>query len=244
MARGEQSGGTAIRPGADPWASLTAGYRFFLVDDPTSAREALDVRLDVYTQKVGRAIEVPDVLDERAWLLAAEHLESGRIVGTMRVAPRDHGPFECERFFDVPVRLRHELSVEITRFAVLPSHRKKPDSLPAVSLGLFRLSTDLCRRLRTSWVVIASRTEQIETYRWLGFEQTGVVSSYGSLGGAPHELLWHDFPRLGGFEWHAMYEFFGARARAEIQLPDVLPEPGAWLRPLRRSRVAVAGSTS
>lgn len=243
MARGENTSDcTARRPGHDAWAGLTAGYRFFVVETPADAREALDVRQAVYTRKVGAPIQVPDDIDARAWLLAAEHVDSGQIVGTMRVAPRDRGPFECEEFFDLPLRLRRGLPVEIARFAIVPQHRKGPESTPAVSLGLFRLSTDLCRRIRAHWVVIASRAKQVEIYRWLGFEQTGIISNYGSLAGAPHELLWHDFSRLGNFDWHSMYEFFGGHTRPEIVLPDVLPEPGAWLRRLRRGRAAGAGA--
>ncbi len=244
MASGETNGRGAARPGRDPYAGLTAGLRFFVIDDNAAARAALDVRLGVYTRKVGEPIEVPDEFDTRSWLLAAEHLASRKIVGTMRITPRDRGPFECEQFFDLPLRLRQGVAVEITRFAILPAYRRRPDSLPAVSLGLFRLSTDLCRRIDADWVVIASREEQIETYRWLGFEQTGLITDYGSLAGAPHELLWHDFKKLGSFEWHGLHEFFGGHGRPEIVLPETLPEPGLWLRRLRHGRTAAAGNAS
>ena len=44
MERGEKSGGAPGRPGTDPWATLTAGYRFFVVAGSTDAREALEGR--------------------------------------------------------------------------------------------------------------------------------------------------------------------------------------------------------
>ncbi len=244
LANGENSGETLDQPGGGPFQTLTAGYRFFVVESAEAARDALAVRQTVYTEKVGRPIDVPDELDERAWLLAAKDIESDAVVGTMRVTPRERGPFECEKFFDLPLRLTQGVAVEITRFAVLPQHRKRAGALPTVSLGLFRLSTDLCRRIDARWVVIASQEPQIETYRWLGFEQTGIVSDYGALAGASHELLWHDFRRLGDFSWHGMHEFFGDFARSEIVLPETLPEPGAWLRRLRRGRAAAAGQGS
>ncbi len=244
MPKDEPDGEARQQRGGDPWAELTADYQFFIVEEPRDAREALDLRLAAYTQKLSRQIEVPDELDERAWLLAAKHTPSGEIVGAMRLAPRDRGPLECEQFFDLPLRLQRGLAVEITRFSVHPLHRKRPDSLPPVSLGLFRLSADLCRRIDASWVVIASRPEQVETYRWLGFEQTGIKSEYEKLGGAPHELLWHDFQKLGSFDWHGMFEFFGPHDRPEIELVDPLPAPGAWLRRLRRGRAATAGDST
>lgn len=232
---------TARGSGA-PWDRLTAGYRFFVVESAADAREALDIRRVVYEEKLGHSIDVPDEIDERAWLLAAQHVDSSQIVGAMRLVPSDRGVLECEQYFDLPLRLRQGLSVEITRFSVLRRHRKRADSLPPVSLGLFRLSTDVCRALDARWVVIASGPEQIDTYRWLGFEQTGIISEYDSLGGAPHELLWHDFRKLGSFEAHSLHEFFGPFPRPEIQLTIPLPEPGEWLRRMRRGRTATAGS--
>lgn len=244
MERGEKSGGAPGRPGVDPWATLTAGYRFFVVAGSTDAREALDVRSRVYGQKVGSPIEVPDAFDEYTWLLGAVHTASDRIVGTMRITPHRGGPFECEEFFDLPLRFRQERAVEITRFAVLPEHRRRADSLPPVSLGLFHLASGLCRKIEADCVVIASRAEQISTYRWLGFEQTGLISNYGTLADAPHELLWLDFARLGRFEWHALSEFFAGHARPEIHLPEQLPAAGQWLRDLRRGQAASAGQAS
>ncbi len=242
MSSSEYMGGGSFAPESDPWGDLTAGYRFFLVEEAGDAREALDLRRGIYDDKVGQPVDVPDEIDSRTWLLAALHTESDQIVGTMRITPRDRGAFECEQFFDLPLRLTRGVATEITRFAVLPLHRKKPDALPAVSLGLFRLSMDLVRRIDADWVVIASQPDQIETYRWLGFEQTGIIANYGTLADAPHELLWHDFKKLGSFEWHPLHQFFGEFPRPEVVLRDPLPEPGAWLRRLRRGRGAVAGS--
>lgn len=242
MFKRSRSPETATRDSGAPWDRLTAGYRFFVVESPADAREALDVRRVVYEEKIGHAIEVPDEIDDRAWLLAAEHVDSGQIVGAMRLVPSDRGALECEQFFDLPLRLQRGLSVEITRFSVLRRHRRRPDSLPPVSLGLFRLSTDVCRALEARWVVIASGPDQIDTYRWLGFERTGIISQYETLGGAPHELLWHDFEKLGSFEAHSLHEFFGPYPRPEIRLTTPLPEPGEWLRRMRRGRTAAAGS--
>lgn len=243
MSKPERNSSTESTP-KSPWDELTAGYRFFVVERAIAAREALDLRRNVYERKLGKTLEVPDPIDERAWLLAAEHTDSEQIVGTMRLAPSDHGALECEESFDLPLRLRQGLSVEITRFSVHPLHRRKPDSLPPVSLGLFRLATDVCRRIDARWVVIASGPEQVDTYQWLAFERTGIISEYEALGGAPHELLWHDFQKHGSFESHPLAGFFGPAPRPEIQMPDKLPAPGAWLRRMRRGRAATAGSES
>ena len=77
--------------------------------------------------------------DHRSYLLIAEVEETGEIVGTMRVTPRELGPIETEEYFRLPANLDSPNAVEISRFAIKRSHRKTRTFLPVISVGLFNL---------------------------------------------------------------------------------------------------------
>jgi hypothetical protein len=234
---------TPSSEGVDPLEQLLAGYRFTLAEDRRLVDGALAVRRAAYKAKLGADLPVPDECDGRSWLLAAEEATEGRIVGTLRITPREGGPLECERYFELPMRFRMGLSCELTRFAITPAHRKNGADLPVVKLGLFKLANELLLRIGARWLVIASRPDQIRTYDWLGFERLGARANYGALGGSEHELLWADFPTFTRFEGHPFRPFFRVIRHREIVLPSQIPEAGAWLRHLRPARVAAAGSS-
>src|SRR2546426_3330410 len=102
---------------------LLRGYRFSVCEDAASVARALDVRQQVYRGACGYDVPIPDEYDGRSWLLLAEEVRTGEAVGSMRVTPRSAGPLEAEEYFVLPAALRSANVVEITRFAILPTHR-------------------------------------------------------------------------------------------------------------------------
>jgi hypothetical protein len=232
-------------PGAhdpDGFRDYLRGYRFRFATDRAAAQGALEVRRKVYSAKTDGDLRTPDAIDARSWLLAAEDVAHGRIIGTMRMTPRDAGPFECEQYFTLPTHVRTGTSIEITRFAIDPCHRRKAIALPVVSVGLFKLVIEFCLRTQVQWLVIAARPEQIRTYEWLGFQRTRFHAPYGILADSSHELLWLDFPTKVRFEGHPFRAFFRDVRHDEIELPAALPRPGEWLRELRPARIAAASA--
>lgn len=218
------------------------GYRFFVCTTPEEAARALDVRREVYVAGKGYGVPVPDAYDCRSWILAAEHVASGRIVGTMRLTPHFAGSFECEEFFTVPQNLRGLKSVELNRFAILPAFRKGTTFLPVVSLGLFRLVHHVLRVMGAEHMVIASRAQQLWTYSWLRFDSTGLVANYGSLADAEHELLFCDYSRYASaMQGHPFAEFLLESQHPEVIVPTTLPrlDIAAELPPADRWPIAV-----
>jgi len=200
------------------------GYRFSVCNDAETAARALDVRREVYVAGKGYGVPVPDAYDHRSWILAAEHVASGRVVGTMRLTPRFAGPFECEEYFSVPTNLCAPNCVELNRFAILPAFRKGTTFLPVVSLGLFRLVHHVLREMSARHMVIASRAQQLWTYHWLRFESTGIVARYGKLADAEHELLYCDYSRHAAvMEGHPFKEFLLDSMHPEVVVPAELP---------------------
>ena len=157
---------------------ILAGYRFSVCETPEAASEALAVRRQVYVDGVGYDVPVPDFYDSRSWLLQAEDVATGKIVGTMRLTPRFAGPFELEEYFTISKKFRSPRSVELNRFAILPEYRKGKTFIPVVSLGLFKVVCDFLCRIDAQWMVIASKPGRVWTYEWLGFERTGMVEPY------------------------------------------------------------------
>jgi hypothetical protein len=218
------------------------GYRFSVCKDAEAAARALDVRREVYVAGKGYGVPVPDAYDCRSWILAAEHVASGRIVGTMRLTPRFAGPFECEEYFSVPQNLRASDCIELNRFAILPAFRKGTTFLPVVSLGLFRLVQHVLSQTNARHMVIASRAQQLWTYSWLRFESTGIVANYGSLADAEHELLFCDYSRYAGaMQGHPFAEFLLESQHPEVIVPTMLPrlDIAAELPPADRWPIAV-----
>src|SRR2546425_12122501 len=104
-------------------ATLLEGYRFRVCDDAETFARALDVRREVYVGDFGYDVAVPDEYDHRSWLLVAEHVETGEVVGTMRVMAREFGPVETEEYFRLPADVASRKVLEISRFAILRAHR-------------------------------------------------------------------------------------------------------------------------
>src|SRR5437762_12028028 len=67
---------------------LLHGHRFSVCEEPADVVRAIDVRRQVYRGVCGYDVPVPDEYDKRSWVLLAEHVRSGRAVGSMRVTPR------------------------------------------------------------------------------------------------------------------------------------------------------------
>lgn len=208
-------------------AGLLAGYRFVICQDMHRASDALDVRRRVYVDSSGYDVPVPDEYDARSWLLLASVPDSGEAVGTVRITPRAAGALEAEEYFTLPAWLRSPRVVEISRLAILPTHRKSKTFLPVVSLGLFKLVHQFLRRVEAHYMVICSRPERLWTFEWMRFRRTGLSAHYQKLADAEHELLWYDFRRRAAIlEGHPFREFFVAQEYAEVLLPEHVPPLG------------------
>ena len=204
---------------ATPFADLLRGYRFTVCGDPTALAVALDVRRRVYRELSGYDVPVPDEYDGRSWLLLAQEVASGGAVGTMRITPRFAGRLEAEEYFRLPQHLLAPSTVEVTRFAILPEHRRSSDFMPGVSFGLFKLLINFLERIGAHDVVVCSKEERIWTYEWLCFRRTGMVASYAKLGNTTHELLTADLRELRGQRAHPLWDFVFATRSPEIVLP-------------------------
>lgn len=223
------------------FATLLAGYRFYVAQDAETFARALAVRYKVYVEDFGYDIDVPDDFDHRSWLLVAEHVESQDIVGTMRVTPRTLGPIEAEEYFTLPADLDRAEVVEISRFAILKGFRKPRTILPAVSIGLFRLCYDLALRVGAERQLVCSKAERMWTYESLGFRATGLSAAYEKLNGVSHQILWHDFRRAG--EWLAgspLHELFCELSLDTVECPAETPPLGLTNR-LRAGECSAMG---
>jgi len=207
---------------------LLRGYRFSVCADAASVARALEVRRQVYRGACGYEVPVPDEYDSRSWLLLAEDVRTGEAVGSMRVTPRAAGPLECEEYLVLPPALRSARVVEITRFAVLPTHRDSRRFLPVVALGLFKLvSHFVVAATGAEHAIVCSKPERIWSYEWMRFKRTGIVARYTKLGGCEHELLSSDLRRgVGMHSDHRYWAFFFEIDHPEVMLPARLPEPG------------------
>ena len=172
---------------------ILEGFRFQVCQDPWQAEQALEVRRQVYLEDSGYEIPIPDEYDRRSWLITAEDLSTGRIVGSIRVTPRFSGALEAEEYFTLPAHLRTPRAFEISRFAILPSYRKGKTFLPVVSLGLFKTVQTLLQRMGGHYMVICAKPERVWTFEWMRFEHTGLTARYEKLSGAEHALLAYDF---------------------------------------------------
>ena len=216
---------------------LLEGYRFSVCETPDAVGRALDVRRSVYVDGVGYDVPVPDFYDARSWLLQAEEVATGTVVGSMRLTPRFAGPMELEEYFTLPKAFRSPRSVELNRFAILPAHRKGKTFLPAVSLGLFKLALRLLESMNARHMVIASKPERLWTYEWMGFRRTGHTALYGTLDSCEHELLALDVRKVGErLAGHPFEGFFCQLDFREVVLPRRLPSLGLGVdMPLRKT---------
>jgi hypothetical protein len=210
-------------------SSLLAKYRFRVCDTEEDAERALEIRRRVYVEEKGVKVRVPDTYDRHSWLLLAEDVETGEAVGTMRITSRAAGPLECEHSFVLPISLRSTDVVEISRFAILPEHRKGNGRSAGVSIGLFKLVALFVERVvGAKRMVLCSKAERVQTYTFLQFRQTGVRAPYTALDGAMHEILVMDLrhgydPYNSSFE---LYDFFFRTDSPEIVLPATPPPLG------------------
>jgi hypothetical protein len=213
----------------DLFSGMLGGFRFRVCDDAESIARALEVRRKVYVEGAGYDIPVPDEYDTWSWLLIAEDVQTGEAVGTMRLTPRAEGALEAEEYFRLPREMRNTKTLEMNRFAILPAYRKGKTFLPIVSIGLFKLAKQVAQREGIHHVVLCSKAERIWTYRWLGFEQTGLTVRYEKLNNAEHELLAIDV-RIVDERWadNPLAPFLLEIDHAEIELPQSMPAVGLF----------------
>src|SRR6185295_13542011 len=204
--------------------------------------QALKVRREVYVDDFGYDLAVPDEYDHRSWLLVAEHVETGEVVGTMRIIARDYGPVESEEYFEIPDTFKSRKVVEMSRFAIVRSHRKTRTFLPVVSVGLFTLCYRFAHVIGAECMVVCSKAAKVWTYQSLGFERTGLTKSYEKLNGAEHELLTLEF---GGFEERFAENPFLAMftmEHDEIVVPTDVPQLGLVEEPIEEQYKIAVGA--
>lgn len=214
--------------------NLLDGYRFFVAQTPDDVAQALEIRRQVYCGEVGYDLPVPDQYDYRSWFLLAEEIETGKRVGTIRLTPRTLGPLEAEEYFRLPLPLQSRLSLEVSRFAILPAYRKGKTFLPVVSLGLFNLVRCFGDSLAFKQLVICSKAERLWTYEWMCFRRTGLVARYDKLNGAEHELLFHTYDWAEeALSEHPLRMFMDGTRVQGVELPDHEVELGLVPSPPR-----------
>jgi len=206
---------------------ILEGFRFQVCQDPWQAEQALEVRRQVYLEDSGYEIPIPDEYDRRSWLITAEDLSTGRIVGSIRVTPRFSGALEAEEYFTLPAHLRTPRAFEISRFAILPSYRKGKTFLPVVSLGLFKTVQTLLERVGAHYMVICAKPERVWTFEWMRFEHTGLTARYEKLSGAEHALLAYDFTQEHEtMSDHPLRAYWLDIQYPQVNVPNRLPALG------------------
>ncbi|MEO6027421.1 MAG: hypothetical protein ABIR79_11195, partial [Candidatus Binatia bacterium] len=156
-------------------------------------------------------------------LLIAEIEETGEIVGTMRLTPREFGPVEAEEYFTLPGDLASSHAVEISRFAIKRSHRKTTTFLPVISCGLFKLCYEFSMFLGADCQIVCSKADKMGSYLSMGFLTTGLSTRYDKLNGVEHELLTHDFTRLNEMPKEHPFSELAFTPLAEVILPNEMP---------------------
>src|SRR5262249_28739054 len=121
---------------------------------------------------------------------------------------------------------RHPRTVEVTRFAILPHHRRSGSMMPAVSFGLFKLLINFLEQIGAERAVVCSKPERVWTYEWLSFERTGLSTPYAKLANAEHHLLTADLHEMRGRTDHELWHFIFGMRPAEVVLPEVTPNDG------------------
>lgn len=206
---------------------LLDGFRFRVAQTAEDATRAIAVRRRVYRESSGYDVPVPDDVDARSWLLMAEDVQSGRVVGTVRITPRAAGSLESEEYIQLPVRLANARTIEITRLAILPEYRKTNMLIPAVSFGLFRLTYEFAMQLGAHAEVVCSKPERVMSYVLMGFQPTGLTASYTKLNGARHELLWHDFRHAATMVENELFRrLYLGHGFPQVTTPQAVPALG------------------
>lgn len=227
----------AVRGDGSIFSGLLRGYVFTVCEDPAAATRALEVRRRVYNEACGYDVPIPDSYDRRSWLLLAEDAASGEAVGSLRVTPRWAGPLEAEEYFALPSEFLTTRIIEVTRFSVLPRRSDARRVLPAVALGLLKLSARFVGLLGAERVVICSRLDRVQVYGWLGFRETGQVAAYRKLSNIEHALMICDLGALDRRHERGQWKFFVESPHGEIVLPARVPRlglGGTLVRPARR----------
>ncbi len=206
--------------------SLLQGYRFRVAETAEEFEAALNLRREVYCGDFGYDVPVPDEYDHRSYLLIAEVEETGEIVGTMRVTPRELGPIETEEYFRLPSNLDSRNAVEISRFAIKRSHRKTRTFLPVISVGLFKLVYELSMFLGADCQIVCTKSEKLFSYLTMGFAQTGLKKSYAKLNGVEHELLFHEFHKIPYTMGDNPFAVMCATDLQEVVTPTAMPPVG------------------
>lgn len=204
-------------------SALLKGYRFRVAETAEDVFAALEIRREVYCGDFGYDVPVPDQYDHRSYLLIAEIEETGEIVGTMRLTPREFGPVEAEEYFTLPGDLASSHAVEISRFAIKRSHRKTTTFLPVISCGLFKLCYEFSMFLGADCQIVCSKADKMGSYLSMGFLTTGLSTRYDKLNGVEHELLTHDFTRLNEMPKEHPFSELAFTPLAEVILPNEMP---------------------
>ena len=204
-------------------STLLNGYRFRLAETPEDFAAALELRREVYCGDFGYEVPVPDEYDHRSYLLIAECEETGEMVGTMRITPRELGPIEAEEYFRLPGKLDSTKAVEISRFAIKRSHRKTRTFLPVISVGLFKLCYEFSMYLGADYQIVCTKEEKLASYLSMGFRSTGIKEGYAKLNGTPHELLFHDFRRVAVTLKDNPFGELCATPLEQVRLPEAMP---------------------
>ena len=206
---------------------ILEGYRFQVCQNPWQAAQALEVRRQVYLEDSGYEIPIPDEYDRRSWLITAEDISTGKIVGSIRVTPRFAGALEAEEYFNLPAHLQTPKAYEISRFAILPGYRKGKTFLPVVSLGLFKTVQTLLQRMGAHYMVICAKPERVWTFEWIRFEHTGLTARYEKLNNAEHVLLAYDFTReRETMSDHPLRPYWIDIKYPQVNVPSRLPAIG------------------
>ena len=204
---------------------MLSPFRFQICTTPEQATEAYAVRRAVYEDGCDYAVETPDDIDSRSWLLLAREADTGRAVGTMRATPRSHGPLELERYFRLPLPLTRG-AVELSRFAILPEFRQTSNS-PAVSIGMFNLVKRFLDSIDTQYMLLASKAKRAHTYQWLRFTGTGIEARYPELGQEKHELMFMNLPKAHiALEGHPLEIVLNGYPFESVEVPDGVPALG------------------
>jgi N-acyl-L-homoserine lactone synthetase len=211
-------------PATDSYLStLLQGYCFRVAETAEEFAAALEIRREVYCGDFGYDVPVPDQYDHRSYLLIAEWVETGEIVGTMRVTPRELGPIEAEEFFTLPEQLDSPRAVEISRFAIKRSHRKTRTFLPTVACGLYKLLYEFSMLIGADCQIVCTKEEKLASYLSMGFSSTGIKKAYAALNGIEHELLHHDFNRLDEILKDNPFGELCFTPLEEVVLPNEMP---------------------
>lgn len=179
---------------------------------------------------LGDSLAEPDALDTLpdTCVFVAFDKESGKPVGTVRLATNARTRLQIEHSTMLPESLCDRVLAEVTRLAVLPGHDD-----PRVKLALMKATYLYSMARQVQWMVIGARCEAlIRQYRRLGFTDllpAGKLVPLAHAGNLPHRVLGFDVSAAER-NWHAVrhpfYEFMVRTYHPDIQLfaePEVRP---------------------